>query len=361
LLFYDNIDNEVPAGVVCARGVCVLIDDDNLEAENAQDTLEKFRSAKKYSYLAPRLTLAFASILYGTNFPLGTLMNDSLPASATTSSRMLLASIVLSPFMLKLKPEMIKQALLCGVFTAMGYICQSAALMDTPPATVAFLGAVTVIVCPAFDAIIDGKNMSLKNSPQTYLAGLLCIAGVGVIEIDPFSAGNAADMTTNASGNILAILQGVGFGISFQLTEKLMRGSPSMALPVTAVQLSVTALIAALWCFSTESASELSNYGLLELFTNPDLRTTLFAVLWTGLITTAGNRVLETKALGKMGASEASVILASEPIWAAVFAYVIVNAPFGSNDIVGGALLVSACLCNTLRKDKFPSFITGED
>ncbi len=35
-----------------------------------------------------------------------------------------------------------------------------------------------------------------------------------------------------------------------------------------------------------------------------------------------------------MGASEASVILASEPIWAAVFAYVIVNAPFGSNDIV---------------------------
>ena len=45
--------------------------------------------------------------------------------------------------------------LLCGCFTALGYVTQSLALTDTPAATVAFLGAVTVIVCPALSVAFD--------------------------------------------------------------------------------------------------------------------------------------------------------------------------------------------------------------
>ena len=86
------------------------------------------------TYAGPRVILALVAILYGTNFPLGAIMNDNLPASAATSSRMVLASLVLSPFLFQLKPSLRGQVLVGGAFVSMGYISQSVALIDTSPA-----------------------------------------------------------------------------------------------------------------------------------------------------------------------------------------------------------------------------------
>ena len=150
VVFYDDfLDPDNPTGVVCARGVCVLPDDEEidwskppsaeaLEQQREQSIVDKFLN----SYLGPRMLLAFASILYGTNFPLGAIMNDSLPPSAATSARMLMASLALSPFLFKLEGKLAPKALLCGCFTALGYITQSLSLVDTSPAKVAFLGEI---------------------------------------------------------------------------------------------------------------------------------------------------------------------------------------------------------------------------
>ena len=136
----------------CARGVCVLPDDEEIDwskppsyadtaagttlQQKEQSITDKFLS----SYLGPRLLLAFASILYGTNFPLGAIMNEALPPSAATSARMLMASLALSPFLFKLEGKLAPKALLCGCFTALGYITQSLSLVDISPAKVSFLG-----------------------------------------------------------------------------------------------------------------------------------------------------------------------------------------------------------------------------
>ena len=80
------------------------------------------------------------------------------------------------------------------------------------------------------------------------------------------------------------------------------------------------------------------------------------AVLWTGLMTTALNRFVETTALGKMKSAEASVILATEPLWAALFAALWLSTDFGANDYIGGALIVAACLATSLQKDDFNGF-----
>ena len=66
------------------------------------------------SYIGPRVVLALVAILYGTNFPLGALMVENLPPSAATSDRMVLATIVLSPFLFQLKPTLQKEVLIGG-------------------------------------------------------------------------------------------------------------------------------------------------------------------------------------------------------------------------------------------------------
>jgi drug/metabolite transporter (DMT)-like permease len=284
IVFYDDVlDDSLPDGVVCARGVCVLVDFDEEDFDELDLADQSIVDKVLNSYLGPRALLAFASILYGTNFPLGKIMNDALPPSAGTAARMVLASIALSPFLPKLNPKLSKQALLCGCFTALGYTTQSLALITVSPATVAFVGAATVVVCPTLEALVDKKPMSLNDAPQTWLAAILCLMGVAILELyDPSGGG----MLEVGWGDLLSFLQAVGFGTSFFLTERMMRGQPDQALPITAVQVSVSAFICMLWCFADgwmfQPGSEA--FSLPALFLEPSLRSAAGAVAFTGTI-----------------------------------------------------------------------------
>lgn len=73
------------------------------------------------------------------------------------------------------------------------------------------------------------------------------------------------------------------------------------------------------------------------------------------------NRFVETTSLGKVASAEASVILATEPLWAALFAALWLSENFGLNDYVGGALIVMACLANSLKPQDFSRFLGEEE
>ncbi|CAB9523861.1 EamA-like transporter family [Seminavis robusta] len=371
----DNNSMELE-GVVCARGVCVVADDMmapeicTLDEESQQIVCQvnddaTIRPSLTWTYLWPRALLLVCSVLYGTNFPLGRLMNESLPASAATSSRMVLAAVALSPFLFQLKPSLRSTAALCGTFTALGYISQSIALVDTSAATVSFLGALVVIVCPALAVLVDKRPMGFADAPQTWIAAILCLFGVGVLEL---GGGGGDGMDAMGWGDVWSILQAVGFGTSFYITERMMAKEPSQALPITAMQCAMAAAFSGLWAVADGSgfcgpdgplALFGSPYGswltesdqpftLPALFLNVDFRMVALAAAFTGFITTAGNRVGETLALGKLSSSEASVLLATEPLWAALFANFLIGEKLSLWDGVGGAIIVASCVATAL-------------
>jgi drug/metabolite transporter (DMT)-like permease len=369
VVYYDDLLTD-PDGVVCAHGLCVVDEMygmDSLELSSSGSSSDTPKAELSIfdkmlnSYIGPRALLAFASILYGTNFPLGTIMNESLPPSAATSARMVLASIALSPFLFKLDPKLAGSAMLCGCFTALGYTTQSLALVDLSPATVAFLGAATVVVCPTLEYFVDKKPMGIRDSPQTWLAATLCLVGVGVLELyDPTGATSAAESFGRVGFcDVLAVFQAIGFGTSFFLTERMMRKQPDQALPITAVQVAVTALICMFWAISDgwigQPGSE--SFALPAMFMDSKLQIVAASVAWTGLATTALNRFAETSGLGKVTSAEASVILATEPLWAALFAALWLSEDFGADDYIGGTLIVMACLSTSLPRSAFKMFL----
>merc|ERR1712127_363593 len=89
------------------------------------------------------------------------------------------------------------------------------------------------------------------------------------------------------------------------------------------------------------------------------LRTVALAAIWTGVVTTAINRVGETTGLGKVSSSEASVLLATEPLWAAVFAGLFLGEEMGPQAIVGGALIVAACLTTSVKPQTLRNLFGG--
>ncbi len=367
--------------VVCARGVCVLAEETAAElcviTEDGTLECEANPAAPQpglsIEYLWPRALLLGSSVLYGTNFPLGRLMNDALPPAAATSARMLFAALALSPFLLQLKPSLRGMGLLCGTFTAMGYVTQSLALVDTPAATVAFLGAVTVLVCPVLAVLVDGRDLSFANAPQVWIAAALALCGVGVLEL-----GGGEGLGSLGVGDLFSLLQAVGFGTSFFITEKMMAKEPTQALPITATQCAVAALVSALWAVADGTGASIggfsvaspeggwlldeakrASYALPGLLLDDGLRTVCCAALWTGLITTAANRIAETVALGRLASSEASVLLATEPLWAALFAAIYIGEALGPADAAGGALLIGACLVNAVPPETLRILIGG--
>lgn len=317
-------------------------------------------------YWWPRATMLVCSVLYGTNFPLGRLMNEALPASATTSGRFLLAALALSPFLPRLPRSLLLPALLCGACDAVGYISQSVALLDTPAATVAFLGALTVIVCPLLGALLGGKQLGPRAAPQVWVAGALTLAGVGLLEL-------GGEGLAVGPGDAWAVAQAVGFGSSFYATERMMRLEPEMALPITAVQCATVALLSAAWALAdgyslgpfaaAPSAGWMFDEALRAKATLPGLvlqgGPVAMALLWTGLVTTAANRIGETSALGAMGADEASVLVATEPLWAAVFGCLLLGEEMGAHAKLGGALVVIACLVSTRSPEQVRKLLPG--
>lgn len=302
------------------------------------------------TYWGPRILLLVLAAVYATNFPLGALMNDHLPSSAATASRMFVAGLALAPFIPQLKPALRVPAVLCGFFTATGYVTQSLALADVDPARVSFLGSATVLWCPLLEGWIEKKPMGLKEAPQTWLAALLCMAGIGILELSSSSSSIALDMSW---GDAVALLQAVGFGTGVFWTSRMLREDSSQALPVTATLIATTAALSVVWCVAD---------GWMNAAVNPDwfqltlpgmametsMRPVLGAVLWTGLISTSLNFFVELTALGKVNPSEASVLLASEPLWAALFAAAFYGSHLSLSDGVGGILIVAACLVNAL-------------
>jgi len=73
------------------------------------------------------------------------------------------------------------------------------------------------------------------------------------------------------------------------------------------------------------------------------------------------NRVIETTALGKVSSAEASVILATEPLFAALFSAVLLSESFGANDYIGGALIVGACFATALKPSDFEPLFGGKE
>lgn len=309
--------------LVCARGICVIADedvadelcyldgdmDDSLSEMTCVSTETSEINRFSFEYLWPRALLLGCSLLYGTNFPLGRIMNDALPASATTSGRMLLATIALSPFIIKIKPELRKTSVIGGCFCALGYLSQSVALVDVPAATVAFLGALTVIITPVTNVILSKAKLGWRESPQTWLAAILCIIGVGTLELG--GGGGIGDV---GIGDLYAVLQAVGFGVAFHFTEKMMAKNPDQALPITGVAIGMTAFFGAIWAlldgfgiitgsgghgaWLLDDATR-SHFALPGLFSgilgdDVTLRNVAAAATWTGLITTAANRVGES-------------------------------------------------------------------
>jgi len=236
--------------------------------------------------------------------------------------------------------DLVVGGLECGCWLALGYIAQALALQDAQAGVVAFIASLQVVFVPLV--------LTAFGQPATQrlvAAAALAVSGVALLEL---GAGSSADSSTSAQ--LLALLQPVGFGTSYLRIEALMRRYPDRALQLSALQLISNALISLLWLGVAMVA--FGEHVELQALRQPAVSAGL---LWTSLVSTALTVLLQTRALARLPATDSSVIVSTEPLWAALFAALLLGESLDATEMAGGGLILAGCLANTILPPQFLS------
>ena len=239
--------------------------------------------------------------------------------------------------------ETTRGAIVCGSWVAFGYMGQLIGLLDTTPSrscVICSLNCIFVAIVAEFMRInkANQRGYSSKFDLKKLVPALIAVMGVAIIELK----GAGGDPTW---GDFISFSQPIGFGMGYLQLENLMHKQPSAALPVSAVKLTVVSLAA----FTFFEASHMMGGASQELILpdfSPILHSTsaMLAIFYTGIVTTSLALWVESIAFQRVPATDASVILTTEPLFAAAVSAVLVGEQFGLSDAIGAVFIVGACI-----------------
>lgn len=328
-----------------------------------------------------RILLIISAALYGTNFTVVKLLNDSVPTDVGAVLRFALAAGVTLPWLFKPSyvnkisndesedsktsyhlpidksrqklPDMsivntpIFAGLEVGMWTAIGYLAQAEGLETIEAGKSAFICSLAVVTVPVLDFLAGKKILS-----RHVLGAILAVIGVGFLEVDgPVSAITEGGSAFNLDhGDLLSLVQPLAFGLGFWRMEDAMKRFPEDAMKTTAAQLLAVFISSLCYCFISSGGID----GLPDIsqvvswITDPKI---LGALCWTGFITTAFTVYLETLALKTLSAAETTMIFSTEPLFGATFAAAVMGETFGQGGLIGGALILGGCIFSNLKFD----------
>ena len=363
-------DEQLPAAVV----PCVLLDSDEAQSECATTTVTTGVAIVPDYFIDPsspesdsesssnantaRFALALVAATYGSNYACVKLLDEWIgEPSIAALLRFTVALSVMLPALAYcgakddryFKWAFAKDGLVIGAWFAAGYCAQAIALETSPAGIQAFLLALSVLVCPMLEAVVDGK----EQPKRVWFAALLAATGVAALELDGIAHGGAL-----SQGDIIGLLQPLFFGAGFFQCEKAMhrhgRGAKDLATPaaLTAWQLVAVLALTSVWVVGAGGGEGLEKAAALatDLVTDPfsaGHAAILGTILWTGVGTTAGCTLVEAAALGELSSADATVVFATEPLWGAGFAFLLLGETMGPQCQLGGMLMVLACIVSS--------------
>ena len=323
-----------------------------------------------------RAAMLAITACWGANFAVTSYAMDALGGDATdgalfVAARFLVGAGALLPFLASAGSTAVCVAgAQVGALCAAGYAAQAVALaLGTEAGTAAFICSLQSVVV----ALMASRKTG-GVAAQTWLAVALSVAGVGCLELlhDPTTAAAAAESVAEAGagsggsllGDLIALGQPLGFGLSYVVLEDAMAKHPEDELPLAALQCAVIA-IAAVGAAAVGAHAvpwDLHWEHLLPAAPVADVGGggamgaagggaaggwgVPLAIAYTGLISTSLTIWLQAKVFKRLPSTDASIILSSEPLWAVVVAAMLLHAEVGVNTVVGGALILSALACN---------------
>jgi len=274
-------------------------------------------------------TLAFVTAAWGTQHSVAKAALDSVGdghALELTAARFLVAALALAQFRPK-DEETWRWGAELGVWSFLGFALQTVGLETTTATRSAFLLYLNVKFVPLLE-LANGKTLPRG----TWVSAFAALSGTLLLAADSDTINGS--WAPGDTLSVLAALASACFIIRLEPASQ-KASSPEGLASATALSTSVLAFLA-FWQTGTVSADV------------PPPPEVLVAALYLGLIPSALCSYLQTVAQRTVPPSSAAVVYATDPLWAAFFAYFALNERLGPAGLSGAALIAAAAFGQNL-------------
>ncbi|MGC8779781.1 MAG: DMT family transporter [Anaerolineae bacterium] len=212
-----------------------------------------------------------------------------------------------------------------GLALFAGYALQTAGLSLTTPAKAGFITGLSVVIVPAV-ATLSGRSEQGAGRAAWLGVGLAAV-GLALLSLqEGFSI---------AAGDLLVFGCAIGFAAHILLTGRFSpRHDPVL---LTFGQVIVVAVCAAAAALFFEVRPPLSG-------------PVLFAAAFTGILATSLAFGVQTVAQRFTHATHTALIFAAEPVFAALFSFLLIGELLGPRQLLGCGLILAGMLVSELRR-----------
>lgn len=278
------------------------------------------------------ILLLFVTLVWGTTFPLLKSASSSLSGVEISAARFLIASVCMLPFALKAPAKAWRDGAVLGVLALTSYVAQAYGLEHISSNRSAFLTSLNVLMVPFLGLFFGGRL-----SWPVLLASTMACFGIGLMS---WEGGG------NWQGDGATLICALAYALYTILLSQ--RSGRHEARHLAATQIIFMAVFASLWVGLTginEPRFATLPSRLLEHAPN---------LIYLGLIATAGMLMLQAQAQRNVSADKAAVIYAMEPVFAALFGWLLLSESLSVQAGIGGGMVVVAVILSELKPTPKP-------
>lgn len=263
-------------------------------------------------YILGILLIVIMTIILGTIPAVVKEAMTSVSPATLFAIRFIIGAMILTPFVRKLDVSLVRDGAILGLLLFSIFATATIGLETISANRASFFFALNMVFVTLFELLFR-KRLSVR----AVLAAILAFTGIGVMSWE--------------SGEPLV---GNLWLLSFALCDAAYiivlevfspRHSP---VPFTTIQLWVVAVLGILWAAPT---------GLTQL---EAIQTSLPVLVYLGVFATAGIMLLQIVAQRWISAYEAALLFALEPVFGAIFAFLLLGEIFSTRGLIGAAMVL---------------------
>ncbi|MGW0589552.1 DMT family transporter [Streptosporangium sp. NPDC002607] len=273
------------------------------------------------------LGLVGVAVSFGLTF---TLIQDAIrdisPWSFVAFRFLLAAGVLLLPYggqVRRLPPAGWRAGLVLGLLLIGGYALQTIGLLHTTASNAGFITGLYVVFTPILAWLV------LRQAVSGWVWGCIALAAFGLLLLSGFGG------AWHPLGDALTLACSLAFAMHIIVTDRAIRSFP--VGPLVAVQLAVCGVVALAVAAAT---------GELTL---PTGSTVWVALAFTAVVASAIAYFVQSYAQQRTSPVRASLILATEPVFAGVFGYWLAGDRLSALGWTGAGLMLLAVLLAEAR------------